>query len=109
MMSAQDGFALTPRRFLPIPVMRRWWIDWGPKNDLFFAPTERIRRKKRGARRDTGQKQNTDFGQGSGECGSTISDEPDRGHAVTNASLHSSASPRISKVIVSKGRWRFGP
>src|ERR1700674_2404536 len=109
MMSAQDEFALTPRRFLPIPVMKPWWIDWGQKDDLSFANTERRRRKERGARRDTGKKQNTDFGQGSGECRSPNSDEPDRGHARRNASLHSSASPRISKVIVSNGRWRFGP
>src|SRR5579863_2358391 len=43
-----DEFALTPRRFLPIPVMMPLWIDCGPKDDLFFATTGRIRRKERG-------------------------------------------------------------
>jgi hypothetical protein len=42
-------FSLTPARFLPIPVLKVSWIDWGPRDDLFFAaPAERRSRKERG-------------------------------------------------------------
>jgi hypothetical protein len=46
--TSPDGFALTPLRFLPIPVMKPRWIDWGPKDDLSFARIGRLSWKERG-------------------------------------------------------------
>jgi len=47
--TAPDGFALTSRRFLPIPVMKPRWIDWGRKHDLSFARTGSLSGKERRA------------------------------------------------------------